>query len=177
MSDGMAAAGWAVVGSDVVRRPEYRHRFIDADIRSLSAEAVESMHGGPVVWAHGSPPCQRFSTARGAGYRDDPPTSADLDLVRAFLDLKDDLRPRWWSVENVRGSLNLFSGLMGPPRVRHGPFYLWGNFPGFLVAKTGLTKGIKIRGVYNPRRSDPWWSARLPEELTVPMARAIAADL
>lgn len=178
MSDGMAAAGWNVVGADIVKRPEYRHRFIDADIRSLSADAVEAMHGGPVDWAHGSPPCARFSTAR-AGRIADPPTDADCDLLRAFLDLKDDLQPRFWSVENVRGAVKFFEPYMGPPRLRHGAFNLWGNFPGFLVGQAKMMKGGRRpsdpRG--NPIERDPWLRAYMPKPLTVPMARAVAAAL
>lgn len=165
MTDGMMAAGFDVLGVDVVRRPEYRGRLLLRDVAQLQAADL----GNP-VWLHASPPCQRFSLAR-AGRVLDPPTDSDLDPLRHALRLRDELRPRFWSAENVRGALPWFTPILGPPRLRHGPFYFWGNFPPFLTERTGLNKGI----FSNKRRGlrDPWLRARLPIELTRPMAHAI----
>ena len=82
---GMLAAGFDVVGVDVTRRPDYPAPLILKDVRELRADEL-----GPVDWLHASPPCQRFSLAR-AGRVKDPPTEADLDILKACLRLRDEL--------------------------------------------------------------------------------------
>lgn len=181
MSDGMAAAGFRVWGIDIVKVPGYGHTFIKADIRDL-ALGVKSLDW-KFDWIHVSPPCQRFSLAR-AGRVKDPPTEADLELLKCALRIRDVLKPRFWTVENVRGAVPWFSPLLGEPRLVHGPFYIWGNFPPFLSEASGLIKGI--HGSKSPitkalgrqtKPKNPWLSAKLPIELTRPMARAVASAL
>jgi site-specific DNA-cytosine methylase len=176
MTDGMLAAGFDVYGVDIVRRPEYRGNLAECDVR----HAIPIPELKP-VWVHGSPPCQRFSTAR-ASKAWDPPTAADLDLLEAFLRFRDGCRPQFWSVENVRGSLSWFSRLLGPPVFKNGPYVFWGNFPPFLVGKSNHRKGASkrmrdgagtVQWATNTR--DPWLRARLPESITVPMAQAVMA--
>lgn len=178
MTDGMLAAGFQVLGVDVVQRPEYRGHLLLKDVREL-----EPFQFAGVDWMHGSPPCTRFSTAR-AGRKADPPTLGDLDLLLAFLDLKDAVKPRFWSVENVRGAVRHFEPVIGKPRLRHGAFNFWGNFPPFLVEQAGLTKGFMTGRDKNGHRKqkahrhkDPWLRARLPEQITRPMAAAVRGAL
>jgi hypothetical protein len=166
MTRGMLAAGFEVVGVDVVARPGYPASLILADVRELDAAQL-----GRPEYVHASPPCTRFSLAR-ANRATDPPTEADLDVLRACLRIIDQLKPRFWSVENVRGAVKWFRPILGEPRLRHGPFYLWGNFPPFLVARSGLTKGLHDNAV---RVRDPWKRSELPPELATPLAVACAA--
>lgn len=178
MTDGMLEAGFEVHGIDTVRRPGYRGKLAEVDIR----HAVIGSELG-IAWMHGSPPCTRFSLAR-CNRGTDPPTDADLDLLRAFIDHRDRAKPRFWSVENVRGAVPWFKPILGEPRFRHGAFYFWGNFPPFLVERAGLKKGIygskspvtaRLGKQTKPR--DPWASAKVPIEIARPMARAIMAQL
>lgn len=37
----------------------------------------------------------------------------------------------WWVLENVRGATKYINPVLGKPRQSHGPFFLWGVFPGF----------------------------------------------
>lgn len=174
ISDGAALEGWEVVGIDVVNHPKYRHPLIHKDIREVTIEDV-----GPVDWFHGSPPCQRFSTARASRVRD-PPTEADLDLLQAALRLRDQLEPRYWSIENVAGAVPLFSKLLGPPVLNNGAFRFWGNFPPFLMptsrphrkgfqepAKTGK-RSMRWIG----KHRSPWLRAYVPASISRPLAAA-----
>lgn len=178
MADGMLAAGFEVVGIDTVRRKENRAEVMVQDIRQVDPRTIQAL---APVWVHLSPPCQRFSLAR-AGRVADPPTEKDLELLEAGLRLRDAVKPRFWSVENVRGSVKWFRPILGEPRLKHGPFYFWGNFPPFLVGASGLKKGIYGSKSPTTKRlgkqtkpKDPWLSARLPIEITRPMAEAVAS--
>lgn len=181
ISRGMDEAGFVVLGVDTVRRPDYKYGLMQRDVRTLSAADFESY--APVAWVHASPPCTRFSLAR-AGRVKDPPTEADLDILKACLRLRDELKPRFWSVENVRGAVPWFRPLLGEPKLRHGAFFLWGNFPPFLVERAGLRKGIY--GSKSPvtkaagkqvKPKNPWASACVPIELSRPLALAVGGAL
>src|SRR5688572_22563890 len=95
MAEGMVRAGWNVLGVDVVARPENPAPVILRDVAELEASEL-----GRPDWLHASPPCQRFSLARASRVHD-PPTEDDLALLKAALKLRDQLKPRFWSVENV----------------------------------------------------------------------------
>lgn len=179
MTEGMLAVGFEVVGVDVEPTigGRYPGRLLLADVRGLDPAAL-----GPVDWFHASPPCQRFSTAR-ASRKHDPATEADLDILRACLRLRDALKPRFWSIENVQGAVPLFSTVLGPPAFRNGPYVFWGNFPGFLVGKERHRKGLAYRcrggtGTVmwkTPRRGLE--RAKVPRTIAGPMAAAIASAL
>lgn len=178
MTEGMQAAGFRVLGIDTVRRPTYKGDLCQQDIRTVKLDGA--LDG--VVWFHASPPCTRFSLAR-CNRKTDPPTEGDLELLVEAIRVRDEVRPRFWSIENVRGALPWFEPILGKPRFKHGAFYFWGNFPPFLVERSGLKKGIygskspvtaRLGRQSKPR--DPWASAKVPIEIARPMARAIAAS-
>lgn len=175
MTAGMQAAGFDVLGIDVEPLADrYPGRFLLADVKTLDPAAL-----GKFDWVHASPPCQRFSTAR-ASRKTDPPTEADLDLLRACLRIRDALQPRFWSVENVMGSIPLFSTVLGRPTFRNGPYVFWGNFPPFLVGKEKHRKGRAVR-MRNGAGSVQWHTAKrgrerakVPPTIVEPMADAVA---
>lgn len=174
ISDGAAAEGWEVIGIDVVRRPEYRHALIHKDIKEVSAGEV-----GSVDWFHASPPCQRFSTARASRVHD-PPTVADLGLLQAALQLRDHLKPRFWSIENVAGAVPLFSTILGPPVLSNGAFRFWGNFPPFLMptslphrkGRQEKSKTGKQSLAWKGKHLSPWLRAYVPATISRPLAVA-----
>lgn len=178
MTAGMLKAGFQVQGVDVVRRPAYPAPVVIHDVRTAPPDLVPWSE-----WDHFSPPCNRFSQARAWAWKDDPPTEADLDILEACLRLRDQRKPTYWSVENVRGAVKWFRPLLGEPRLKHGPFFFWGNFPGFLLSRSGIKKGLlggsRSPGHGNQRHThrDPWLRARVPFELAGPMAQAIAQEL
>lgn len=174
MTRGMMAAGWDVLGVDTVRRKEYPAELMQADVLTLDPADLPDAD-----FIHASPPCQRFSLAR-CNRVTDPPTEEDLDILKACLRIIEAKKPRFWSIENVRGALPWFRPILGEPRLKHGPFYFWGNFPPFLAEASGLRKGIygsksprtKAAGKQVRRSSDPWVVAMIPQEIARPLAQA-----
>lgn len=112
------------------------------------------------IWA--SPPCTEFSREIMPWCRTGNPPS--LDLVRAALRVIDAARPRFWCLENVRGSVKWIAPLIGRHRQSHGPFYLWGSFPAFECR----VKPFKEK-LTSARRAD---RAKVPAELSDAMAAA-----
>ena len=47
----------------------------------------------------------------------------------ACLRLIDQIRPRYWVIENVKGAVFWFKPHLGRPRYVCNPYYLWGFFP------------------------------------------------
>lgn len=168
MTAGMLAAGFDVQGVDVVQRPEYPAPLMVEDVRVLDPARLPSAD-----WVHASPPCQRFSSAR-ASRVTDPPTEDDLDILLACLRIKDALKPRFWSVENVRGAVPWFTKVMGAPTFANGPYVFWGEFPGFLLEKDRHRKGFGGIKWAKDKARDPWIRSLVPSSIAYPMADAIA---
>ncbi len=97
-----------------------------------------------VIWA--SPPCREFSDgynspksqAQRDGTIDD--YKPDMSFLEAALQIIQIVKPKYWIIENVRGSIPYFKPLLGSPRQIIGPYYLWGNFPYLDVDKSLLAK-------------------------------------
>jgi len=79
-----------------------------------------------------SPPCTEFSKSMM------PKTwtsvkkygcNPNLLLLAKTVMLIQELNPRWWIIENVRGAVPYFDLLIGKPIKKVGSRYLWGNFP------------------------------------------------
>jgi hypothetical protein len=113
-------AGWDVVSLDI--DPQFEST-ICADLRSVRSTELP----GPWTLITFSPPCDEFARESMPWSRTGKAPSTEL--VQAGLRLIEELRPAYWVLENVRGSLPFIKPLLGPPVKRHGPFYLWGNFP------------------------------------------------
>lgn len=185
---GMQAAGFRTLGIDIKAHRGYPGPQLLQDVRLLGdADLRWHLLGGQQWgWTHYSPPCQRFSKARTTRVKD-PPTDADTDILRACMDLNDDLGAPFWSVENVSGAVKFFEPYIGKPRYVDGPFYFWGNFPKFVPEATGLKKhmstwgldpetGLRDWGVKNGK-SGASKRAITPLEIVRPLAKAIMAEL
>lgn len=110
------------------------------------------------IWA--SPPCRDFSNGysspksihvREHGIDSYKP---DMTLLTTALDIIETVKPKYWIIENVVGSIRYFKEYLGEPRQIIGPYVLWGNFP-FLELKEPLqTKASKDVHSSNPLRSN-----------------------
>lgn len=111
------------------------------------------------IWA--SPPCREFSNAYSSpksihirehgidSYR------PNMSLLTAALEVIEKVKPKYWVIENVVGSIRYFEEYLGAPRQIIGPYVLWGNFPFLKVEESELqTKASKDVHSNNPLRSN-----------------------
>jgi hypothetical protein len=111
------------------------------DLQLMSIEEVHanlSVYQGmkiDLIWA--SPPCTDFSNgysspkSKWARENPDQEYKPDMTLLKLTIEIIEALKPRYWIIENVKGSQKYFNELLGVPKVIHDPYYLWGNFPLF----------------------------------------------
>jgi len=109
------------------------------DITVLAEELQEHVNEGrtptppTLVWH--SPDCTDFSQGFHApgpkAQREGKKFIPDLTQMQTGKFIIDTLRPQWWVVENVVGSVPWFKEDLGEPRLKIGPFVLYGNFPIF----------------------------------------------
>ena len=156
-SRAMRERAWEVVTVDL--EPRFA-TTITGDLCSLSIPSP-----GPVDLLWASPPCHEFS-------REDMPWSRtgrapSLACIEATLRHVEELRPRFWCLENVRGARPWVRDLLGPPMLSTGPVYLWGRLPAVLLPR--LDAGWKQR-ITSAR---PDLRACLPYELSRAFALAV----
>lgn len=144
-----------------------RWTSIGFDIRAdLDADVVADVRQLPIrpglepTLLTMSPPCTQFSRFC-MPWLDEP--NPDMELVEACLAIVDELEPRWWVLENVRG-LKQFWGREETKRI--GPYYLWGEFPGFDVE-------LVSKGKMDTAGRRPEERAKIPYELADALRRAV----
>ena len=127
-------------------------RSVGIDIRDdLNADVIGDVRRLPIDCSPdlitASPPCTAFSRYS-MPWLDEP--NPDMSLVEACLQTIDELDPRYWVLENVRG-LKQYWRREETKRV--GPYYLWGEFPGFDVAVSDGGK-MSISGEQPEKRAE-----------------------
>lgn len=95
---------------------------------SLASERYEQV----VIWA--SPPCLEFSNAMWApraihSRESTEEYEPDMDIFDACLAIIEHVKPTFWVIENVAGSIPFFTPELGKFTQKIGPFFLWGVFP------------------------------------------------
>lgn len=125
-----------------------------------------------------SPPCFYFSNAYSApksiylrkfGNLDkyNPP----MKLLEATIDIIKIVKPKYWIIENVKGSQAYFNKYLGKPKQIIGAYVLWGTFPAIhCPAETLPTKAEKDRR-HSPLRSN--YRAEIPLPLSMALLTAI----
>ena len=152
------------------------------DMTLMSIEEVHanlSVYSGlaiDLLWA--SPPCVNFSDACDAPkskfIRENPGKKyqPDMTLIKMTLEIIEALKPRAWIIENVRGSIPYFTPLMGVPKVKIGPYYLYGNFPLFNAQlKEGYSKAKNDKTSSDPLRAN--YRAFVPREISEAARKSI----
>lgn len=108
------------------------------------------------VWA--SPPCTEFSLAANA--HRERPTDPDMRVTNACLEIIKHLKPRVWTLENVRGACRYFRPDLGQHAQSIGPYFLWGQFPE-LAVRFDEVEHHKLEYRDSARRSlIPWQISR-----------------
>lgn len=120
-----------------------------ADIGKLTADEILRKFGRPdVIWA--SPDCATFSVAAISKHRRKNKETGSLDPISEYakfcdavdqnvLKLIEELKPRYWFIENPRGGMRKMSWMQGLPRYtvtycqygerRMKPTDIWTNHP------------------------------------------------
>jgi|GEM_PF-4397001 len=110
MIDISAAGVYIVLGQDIEPSCVQTiiangHKAVDGDVRSIDAATLLQIAGlvaGEPFLVCGEPPCQPFSTAGKRLGVNDPRGSLFMDFVRMI----DEMRPRFFVMENVKGLLS-----------------------------------------------------------------------
>lgn len=117
-SQPFSLAGWNVLTLDI------EEKFAPDVVADLATWEYD----GPrpdLIWA--SPPCTEFSRESMPWCRTGK--EPDLTLVLACKRIIEQVKPRYWVIENVKGAIKYFVPHFGRPRASFGPFFLWGVFP------------------------------------------------
>lgn len=154
-SQEMTRRGWDVVTLD------YDPRF-NTDVVADVREWAWSGSRPDLVWA--SPPCDEFA-------REFMPWSKtgkapDLSIVIGCLRVIRECNPRYWVIENVKGSLKWLIPILGKPAYVCNPYYLWGSFPDISHVRVTSRK----EHMSSSRAAE---RAIIPETLSRAMAEAI----
>lgn len=156
-SAAMRERGWEVVSVDV--DPRFKPDVV-ADVRSWTWTGRRP----DLVWS--SPPCTEFS-------RESMPWTRqgiipDTSIVEACVRIARESETRFWLLENVRGSLRWLKTLLGEPKYRMSPQFLWGVPPvGFQPQWVKLPK---------KRHSSAELRAIVPWHISLALARAVELD-
>jgi hypothetical protein len=96
---------------------------------------------GYIEYVHASPPCHQFSLGFHApkavcarachdlGQVCDYHPKQGIEMALKAKAIIDALQPRFWSIENVKGSIKHLRPILGDPMFIVGPYVYWGRFP------------------------------------------------
>jgi len=132
------------------------------DVKTLNPNVIPpnpDMWKLDLIWA--SPPCREFSSGYSApksiwcrehGIDSYQP---NMELLEATIRIIEIVKPKYWVIENVVGSIRYFEEFLGEPRQIIGPYVLWGNFPILEIDSSQLvSKSKKDVHSSNPLRSN-----------------------
>lgn len=165
---------WSILRYD--NNPELRNIPLTT-ICDLKNYEIKCRHTIDVIWA--SPPCVDFSNAYNApkvvAARNGVDYEPDMSLVERAVEIIQELRPKYWVIENVVGAIDDFKPLLGEPRQICGSFVLWGNFP-FLALDpySKLSKEGMDLGPNEPMRANI--RTRVPLEISRALLTAIESQ-
>lgn len=107
------------------------HRVIGIDLVPPASVCADLSRGVPIKAQPdvllASPPCTEF-TKESLPWRKTG-KSPDMTLALAAFKAVQDLKPRWWCIENVQGAIKWFPK---KPTTRVGSRILWTNIPAWL---------------------------------------------
>jgi len=121
-----------------------------------------------------APPCLQFSNAyhapKSIAARNNQEYNPNMDLLNVALEIINLLKPKWWVIENVVGSIKYFQTDLGSPRQKIGAFVFWGNFPMIHVLQQIPTKS-ELDKRHSPLRSN--YRAQIPLPVSMGLLTAI----
>ncbi len=136
-SVGFYREGYECTGVDIID-VGYPYKLILSDIKNYHAE-------GSFKVVVASPPCTEYSTltmlSHKKGQSGPPDPEKGDELVRHAKRIIEEVKPQYWALENVVGSVDHISKILGKPRLVAKPWVLWGNFPDFMFEFEPTRKG------------------------------------
>ena len=149
--------GWEVMRVDNNPLLSGVPNTIISDINDLTPNQCELFI--ELVWA--SPPCTDFSggyaspksiASRTIGLDNYEP---DMTLLFEAIKMIEKIKPKYWVIENVAGSIRYFKEYLGEPTQIIGPYVLWGNFPPIILDPSHIIpKKFKDTNSRDPLRSN-----------------------
>lgn len=156
-SAAMRERGWEIITVDI--DPKYNPTYV-ADVRDWAWTGPRP----DLVWA--SPPCTEFSRESMPWTRKG--ITPDMSIVEACVKIARESDARFWLLENTRGAIKWLRPMLGEPRYRMAPQFLWGVPPvGFQPCWVKLPK--KRHGTAELRAMVPW-------HISLALARAVEQD-
>lgn len=183
MFAGLGGASEAMINDEdwLVRRFDNNILLKEVQNMHITDEMFNIVVGCPheinLIWA--SPPCTEFShgfyspiSKKRRGVKGFENFIPDLSLVERTKAVIDIIKPKYWVIENVIGSIKWLKPLLGEPTQIIGSQVLWGNFP-FINMPKGWKKNKEDNdvGCKNPLRSN--YRAIIPYELSLRLKIAI----
>ena len=145
------ARGWECVGVDLVRHPDYRGEFVQADVLDIEAGYLVGFN-----FICASSPCEGFSVWGMRHFFPDPDyPKLGIELFNHTRGICEDAGIPY-IMENVRAAQKF----VGEAGAHCGPFYLWGSAIPLLVPQ-GIIKGMtrKAHG-FREYKGEPDWNRR-----------------
>lgn len=156
------------IGDVFVLRDELKTHFENGWIPSNDFE---------LIWA--SVPCDEvslgYSSARSTAARnkEDFYPHRTMALLEAAKEIIDMLKPKYWVIENVRGSLAFFKDVLGEPtQIIAQKYVLWGNFP-HIICDTDAIKSKFHNDTWSSDPLRPQRRAVVPLEISRGLLNAI----
>jgi hypothetical protein len=130
-------------------------------------------------YIHASPPCLEFSNGYNApkskAKRAGESYTPDRSLTKRCVEIIQWHRPKFWSIENVVGSIPDLQPILGPPRFIVGPFVFWGNLPYLSIpANFKHASKMNISGSKDPLRANK--RAKIPLEISTASEQTFLED-
>ena len=149
-------------------------RMVIMDILDLDGTTLQP-DNLQIEYIHASPPCHGFSLGfhapKAVASRKGEAYEPSTELVEAAKRIIDDLNPRYWSIENVRGSIKHLRPILGEPTLIVGAYVYWGRFPPIKIHADDLPRKADKDKRHSPLRSN--YRALIPIELSKAFRRAI----
>jgi len=145
------------------------------DAKDLSPKGA---NGERIEYIHASPPCHGFSLGfhapKAVASRRGVPYEPCTKLVEKSKEIIDALNPRFWSIENVRGSIKHLRPILGEPTLIVGAYVYWGRFPPVLITASDIPKKSQKDKRHSPLRSN--YRALIPLPLSQAFKNSIEAQ-
>lgn len=177
-SEAFLRDGWSVLRID--------NNPLLSDVASTVIMPVELLdpnhwtdtHPAQITYVHASPPCTEFSTGfsspRSIAQRSGEDFMPNMKLVMEAIRIIDTIRPKYWSIENVKGSIQYLRPILGEPRLIVGSFVYWGNFPLFDPKSLTIPQKKEMDKRHDPLRANH--SACVPLVVSEAFLRAMKSQ-